>query len=78
MKTFIGIVIGFLLSLFLMLGIESLRQKPTCEQMTQRFTAYRHCLQVAGAKACRMTPENFIHYYDLKAELEHCPAIVEK
>ena len=43
-----------------------------CAALDREYTAYRHCLQTAGARNCRMTPSDFVRYYEVKYDLEHC------
>ena len=46
------------------------RDVETVDDMQSKYTAYRHCLQVAGAMACHMTPADFVEYYRIKNKLE--------
>jgi len=63
-----GIFTGFMLALLLGAIIDM--QTPNIEARQLEFTAYRHCLQAAGANRCKMTPQDFVRYYELKHQLE--------
>lgn len=39
-------------------------------EMQRELTAYRHCLLAAGMNRCKMTPQDFVRYYELKYSLE--------
>ena len=53
------------------LGVTLAAPEPrSCRQITDEYTAYRHCMQQGGQ--CRMTAADFIRYYEVKAEWEQC------
>lgn len=39
------------------------------QDLERRVDAYRMCMQSAGTTRCRMTPEDFVDYYDLQHRL---------
>ena len=58
-----AIILGFVV-------IDKWQQPPDTEKMQREYTAYRHCMQVAGKLQCHMTPQDFVRYYELKYKLE--------
>jgi hypothetical protein len=42
----------------------------TRETLQDEHDAYRLCMQSAGSTGCRMTPQDFVRYYEIKRILE--------
>ena len=58
----VGLIVGgFLVD-------EMHRPDPAAQQL--EFDAYRACLASAGRSGCKMTPQDFVRYYELKHALE--------
>jgi len=66
MKFLMGFTIGWLLSFPVGMYFANQNKLPP----EQEYAAYHHCMQQAGSLGCRMTPQDFVRYYQLKDQLE--------
>jgi hypothetical protein len=57
-----GALIGTAFAMFM--------QKPPPVDLQIEFDAYRLCMQSASKTRCRMTPEDFVRYYQIKRILD--------
>lgn len=65
----VGIMIGGLLTAAGAL-IPYRTSSDVTEQDRSEYAAYRDCLANAGRVSCKMTPDHFVRYYELKRKLE--------
>lgn len=79
MDKFLAGLVGFFIVLFMLMmgfGLWKLAVVATEHyrapqiSVEQEYQAYRHCLQSAGQMQCRMTPQDFVRYYELKELLD--------
>jgi hypothetical protein len=65
MRYWIGFVTGA--CLVAASWIFTLEKEPSAEEAGRQYIAYRACIQ---RSTCKMTPQDWIDYYDLKWRLE--------
>jgi hypothetical protein len=66
-----GLILGMLIGV-LSVFIPVDGRATDCAALDREYTAYRHCLQSAGKMRCKMTPTDFLRYYEVQYALENC------
>ncbi len=66
----LGWMFGLLAGSMLTIYSYDLTKEPPIEKLKLELAAYRHCLDQASKMQCRMTPQDFVRYYELKYQLE--------
>ena len=72
-KALVGLSFTAGFALCLLLFAFDVLQPPPANARAERqleFDAYRACLASAGRSGCKMTPQDFVRYYELKHALE--------
>lgn len=73
MKYFIGFMVGWIGMAGVFAGLHwmgfEVWEQPRLPARLE-LEAYRLCMQTAGETQCKMTPQDFVRYYELKNQLE--------
>lgn len=62
----IGLILGVMIGVMIVTTVRPGQGQPTLEQAQRDYDAYRECIPKPGC----MTDEGYLHYYNLKWQLE--------